>query len=182
MTHWNAETVILALRYAANVHNEQKVPGTPLPYLLHLGQVMTEIAAALQVEPAPDGELSILCAILHDTIEDTDVTRAEVAERFGEAVAAGVDALSKNPSMSKGEGMADSLRRIREQPQAVWKVKLADRITNLQPPPTHWNREKAMRYRAEAEQILEALRDSSPVLAQRLQAKIDNYGALLPQS
>jgi (p)ppGpp synthase/HD superfamily hydrolase len=78
--------------------------------------------------------------------------------------------------------MPDSLRRIRLQPYAVWKVKLADRITNLQGPPAHWSREKAVAYRAEARQILKALGDSSTVLADRILTKIEAYEDLLPES
>jgi (p)ppGpp synthase/HD superfamily hydrolase len=180
MIAWSSETVTRALRFAAEAHNAQKVPGTKLPYLLHLGQVMTEVAAALQVEPADDGELSILCAVLHDTVEDTAVTVEEVAARFGDRVAAGVSALSKDSELPKPQRMPDSLRRIRLQSHAVWKVKLADRITNLQSPPSHWTRTKAMAYREEAGTILEALGDSSPVLAARIRAKIEAYGDLLP--
>ena len=76
--------------------------------------------------------------------------------------------------------MADSLARIREQSHAVWKVKLADRITNLQRPPAHWTREKCMKYREEAREILAALGESSPVLAARLGDRIDNYAELMP--
>jgi (p)ppGpp synthase/HD superfamily hydrolase len=157
------------------------VPGTKLPYLLHLSQVMTEVAAALQIEPAEDSELSILCAVLHDTVEDTAVTVADVAAEFGDAVASGVSALSKDGTLPKAEQMPDSLRRIQLEPPAVWKVKLADRITNLQRPPPHWSHEKAVAYRAQAQQIREALGASSPVLAARLKARIQAYGDVLPE-
>jgi len=42
-------------------------------------------------------------------------------------------------------------------------VKLADAITNLQPPPVHWSREKRARYREEAIEIYSALKDASGV-------------------
>jgi (p)ppGpp synthase/HD superfamily hydrolase len=73
--------------------------------------------------------------------------------------------------------MADSLRRIRLQPKAVWMVKLADRITNLQPPPAYWTKEKAARYRDEAVQIHAALKDADEALAARLMARIEAYRA-----
>ena len=173
-----------ALGFAAKAHRGQEVPGTDLPYLLHLSQLMSEVLTALAVEPAEDGELSVLCAVLHDCVEDVGVTVEEVTTRFGEAVGAGVAALTKSKDKEKfpekTDQMADSLRRIRLQPQAVWKVKLADRITNLQPPPAHWSRAKAERYRAEAVGILEALGEASPVLSGRLRERIERYGALLP--
>ena len=176
------ETITRAIRFAAEAHQGQRVPGTDLPYLLHLAQVAAEVNAALTVEPAPDGELSVLCAILHDTIEDTVVTHEQVARGFGSLVADGVDALSKRPHLPKDQAMADSLERIRQQSTAVWKVKLADRITNLAAPPAHWSREKALGYQAEARRILAALGAASPVLAARLAARIEGYTALLPQA
>jgi len=57
----------------------------------------------------------------------------------------------------------------------VWMVKMADRIANLQPPPAHWTRDKIAAYRDEAAQIHAALRQASPLLAQRLLDKITTY-------
>ena len=175
----NPDTITRALRFAAEAHHGQRFPGTELPYFMHLTQVAAEVQVALLAEPADDGELSVLCAILHDTIEDTDTTHADVAAAFGVTVADGVDALSKRPGLEKSAAMADSLRRIRQQSHAVWKVKLADRICNLQAPPHYWSREKALRYREEARDILAALQDASPVLAARLAARIERYALSL---
>jgi len=47
----------------------------------------------------------------------------------------GVSALSKDEAVPKEKELEDSLHRIREQPAEILMVKLADRITNLQPPP-----------------------------------------------
>jgi (p)ppGpp synthase/HD superfamily hydrolase len=178
---WSAERVTNALRMAALAHQGQTVPGTNLPYLLHLSQVLSEVAAAVDAEPSDDAETSVLCAVLHDIVEDTATTRDEVADRFGDVVAAGVEALSKDPTLPKSAAMTDSLARIRAQPKAVWKVKLADRITNLQPPPPHWSRQKALRYREEAKEILAALGPASPYLESRLAARINQYEDHLPQ-
>ena len=179
----NPDRVTRALRLAAEVHQDQRLPGTDLPYLTHIAQVMAEVQVALLSEPTDlteEGELSVLCAILHDTIEDTDCTYAQLIEAFGQRVADGVDALSKRPHLDKAEAMSDSLNRIRSQPHAIWKVKLADRICNLQAPPHYWSRAKALRYQEEARKILAALQDASPVLAARLSARIECYTALLP--
>ena len=131
-----------------------------------------EIIAALNVEKERDGNLAVQCAILHDTIEDTNITFEQIKSEFGEDVASGVLALTKDDSLPKEVRMSDSLRRIKVQPQEVWMVKLADRITNLQPPPQHWNQEKIIRYREEAIVIYEALKEASPFLASRLADKI----------
>ena len=43
---WSPENVVRAWRVAAKAHQGQTLPGSDLPYLLHLAQVMTEVAAA----------------------------------------------------------------------------------------------------------------------------------------
>jgi len=166
-----------AMRFAAAAHKAQTEQGSDLPYLVHVVSVAAEVIAVLPVEQGLDGDLAVVCALLHDTVEDTAVTLDEVRARFGDAVAAGVDALSKNGALPKGDQMADSLRRIKEQPREIAIVKLADRITNLAEPPKHWSREKREAYRAEAVQIADTLGDASAALEVRLRSRIAAYAA-----
>ncbi len=183
-THWNPDLYARALRFAAEAHVGQAFPGTELPYLLHVTQVAQEVAAATAVEPDLDGDLLVACALLHDTLEDTPVTFSQLEGAFSAAVANGVLALTKRehddqgrPLEGKPAKMADSLERIRRRPREIWCVKLADRITNLQPPPPHWNAAKCNRYRDEARMILSALEGGSAYLAERLRSRISTYGA-----
>lgn len=164
-----------AWRFAAEAHNTQKVPDADLPYLHHLGRVAFVVLEAHQSEVMPDIDLAVICAILHDCIEDQNVDHSELLARFGQPIADGVLALSKNPSLPKSEAMVDSLARIRQQPLAVWCVKLADRISNLQKPPAHWSPEKCLAYRNEAQQILDALGSANQRLASWLQSSIENF-------
>ena len=173
---WSQEAYRQAYRFAAEVHQGQLYPGTGLPYIMHLSFVSVEIIAALRIEPDCDQNLAVQCALLHDVIEDTDRSFEVVQANFGAAVAQGVLALTKDASLARPDRMADSLRRIRQQPGAVWRVKLADRISNLQSPPVHWSADKIACYRAEAQEIHTALKDSSKYLAQRLAEKIETYG------
>ena len=177
--NWSQDSYIKAYRFAAQAHRAQTVPGTGLPYVMHLSFVCMEVIAALQREHEHDGNLAVQCALLHDVIEDTETAYERVQAEFGDAVANGVLALSKDLTLAKSLQLADSLNRIQQQPHAVWMVKLADRITNLQPPPSHWTVEKMVQYREEAQQIHQALRDASPFLAARLLEKIDNYQAFI---
>lgn len=176
---WSQDRYLDALHFAARAHGDQTYPGTEISYILHLSFVAMEVIAALAAEDGTDGDLAVACALLHDTVEDTPTTAAEIESRFGSAIAAGVQALTKDPSLPKPERMPDSLHRIRQHPHAVWKVKLADRICNLQPPPPHWSREKCLRYRDEAQTLLDALGEASPFLAARLDAKITTYPSLI---
>ena len=172
---WSQDTYTAAYRFAAKAHRGQTYPGTDLPYLMHLSFVAMEVMAALTVEPDHDGSLAVQCALLHDTIEDTEVTYDLVAQAFGVAVAQGVLALSKDPSVAKAEKMQDSLDRIRQQPPEVWMVKLADRITNLSVPPAYWTESKIVSYRQEAIQIHRALHTASKYLGARLLSRIEAY-------
>jgi len=172
---WSQDSYIKAYKFAANVHRGQMVPGTDIPYIMHLSFVSMEIIAALNTEQGCNENLAVQCALLHDVVEDTDVTYQQVMEEFGSAVADGVLALSKDKAMAKHLQMTDSLQRIRRQPPEIWMVKLADRITNLQPPPSDWSKEKIERYKTEAVEILNALGEASNFLFSRLREKINAY-------
>jgi len=172
---WSQDRYVEAARFAAEAHRSQTLFDSGLPYLLHVTTVTTEVMAAIAIEPVADPDLAVLCALLHDTIEDCGVTVATLEAQFGPAVAAGVLALSKDPALPRDQAMPDSLRRIQLQPREVWLVKLADRITNLQPPPTRWQAPKIAAYRAEATMIVEALGAASPYLEGRLRSKIAAY-------
>ena len=75
--------------------------------------------------------------------------------------------------------MNDSLKRIKSIPTEIWAVKLADRITNLQPPPPHWDNDRKNRYREEAKLIHSELKGGNEFLARRLERKIEEYGGYL---
>jgi (p)ppGpp synthase/HD superfamily hydrolase len=174
---WSQDRYTAASRFAAVAHAGQHMPGTELPYLLHVTLVAMEVSAALRAVPGHDEDLALQCALLHDTIEDSAVTFEQLEATFGRPVAAGVLALTKDEELPKAEQMPDSLRRIGEQPREIWLVKLADRVVNLQPPPKHWARDKIEAYKAESRTILAALGAASPLLASRLAEKIEAYGA-----
>lgn len=101
-------------------------------------------------ETTYDSNLAIQCAILHDVIEDTEFTYQDIKIEFGENVANGVLALTKEKSiLLKDQQMKDSLKRIKHQPYEIWIVKMADRISNLYHPPFYWKKEKMVLYKEE---------------------------------
>lgn len=173
---WSPDRYLAALHFAADRHADQRVPGSDRPYLVHVVAVAAEVMRGHALAPLPDPDLAIACALLHDVVEDTATSEAEVAAAFGAEVAAGVAALSKDPALPKDQQLDDSLARIRTCSPEVWAVKLADRITNLQEPPPHWSAAKRVSYRADAERILTALADGHAPLAARLRERIDAYG------
>ena len=171
---FSPDRYLAALHFAAEKHLQQKFPGTELPYLVHVVTVASEVIAHLPALNLAQPDLAVGCALLHDTLEDTATTHEELVARFGGAIAAGVQALTKRDVPDK---MADSLRRIREQPREIWVVKLCDRIANMDAPPHYWTAEKRAAYRQEALAIADALGSASSVLDARLRARIAAYPA-----
>jgi len=174
---WSQERYLKALHFASIWHNEQKIPGTELPYVIHPVAVAMEVIAAFQFEAGiTDLDFCIECALLHDIIEDTKADYGAVLKDFGKKTADGVLALTKNSKYSdKSEAMRDSLARIKDQPFEISLVKIADRISNLRKPPFYWTREKTKNYSNEALIILNELGKEGSYLSKRLEQKIEDY-------
>ena len=180
---WSREKYFKALKFAAEAHKDQLMPGTDMPYIVHVSLVAMEIISALAEEKVDKPNLAVQCALLHDCLEDTYIIYDEIVNRFGSYVADGVLALSKDGAIGVSEDeykrdllqLKDSIERIKKQPREIWMVKLADRIANLQPPPHYWTDEHINNYRKGAELILEELGSTSEVLGERLSVKIDKY-------
>ena len=169
------------LAFALKAHKEQKTPDG-LPYSFHIVSVANEIINSLSMHRVSydEANVAITCALLHDVYEDTDEKVSKYTIEFPsqnvDVVTMGVAALTKDETLpSKQKQMKDSLTRLKRMPNCVQMVKLADRITNLDPAPLFWNKAKRESYVKEAKMIHEALKDSNPYLAEKLQNKIDSY-------
>ncbi|MFC0036942.1 HD domain-containing protein [Actinomadura rayongensis] len=121
-----------AARAALAWHGDQTRP-TGVPYVEHLLE-----ALEAQVRGAGVTDLGVLAAtLLHDVVEDTSATIADVEARFGADVAELVDWVTKPPAggagrQAKRAAKAAYLRRLRDAPWRAVQVKLADRISNVQ--------------------------------------------------
>ena len=101
------------------------------PYITH------PVAVAGIVVDMQLDHVSVMGALLHDVLEDTDVERSELASAFGEELAHVVDGLSKLTSLewrSKEEAQAESFRKMllaMVSDIRVILIKLADRLHNM---------------------------------------------------
>ena len=102
-----------------------------VPYISHPIAV-----ASILADKRLDAQ-TLIAAILHDTIEDTDVAREDVATEFGESVARLVDGVSKLDQLkfsSREEAQAESFRKLMlamSDDVRVIIIKLADRLHNM---------------------------------------------------
>jgi guanosine-3',5'-bis(diphosphate) 3'-pyrophosphohydrolase len=170
-----------ALKFAALKHSKsnQTIPGSNLPYVVHLSNVAMEVLIAAKYTKKFNIGLALQVSLLHDTIEDTNTNADELSKHFGDDVADGVMALTKNKLLPKIQQMSDSLSRIKKQPKEIWAVKLSDRITNLQSPPSHWKYQKKQKYQDEAMIILDELKEGNEYLSKRLREKIMEYNTYI---
>jgi guanosine-3',5'-bis(diphosphate) 3'-pyrophosphohydrolase len=166
-----------AIKFAAKRHTDknQVIPGTTLPYVVHLSNVAMEVLIAAANTEKFDSGFAVQVALLHDVLEDTDTDFDEIANEFGKEIAQAVLALTKDSKIPKENRMDDSLNRIKQLQKEVWAVKLADRITNLQTPPAHWSVEKITEYWKQAVLICNSLKDGNEYLENRLLQKISGY-------
>ena len=167
------------LVFAADKHKDHMMKGKDIPYIVHVCGVATEIFVASNYTPLFNLEYAIQVALLHDTLEDTDAEYAEIGKLFGAGVAEAVLALTKFSNLPQEQQMNDSLQRIKKREKEVWAVKLADRITNLQPPPKDWGNEKIIKYKDDAINILNQLAEGNDFLAERLRNRIEEYSGYL---
>ena len=149
--------------------------GDKIEYINHIGTVVFEIINASKNTLNFNLELATKCALVHDTIEDTNFSAEDVEREYGKQVLEGVSALTKNTQLEKHLQMIDSLNRIKVQPKEIWAVKMADRICNLYAPPYYSDKSKKEKYLEEAKTIYESLKEGNDYLAKRLLGKIETY-------
>lgn len=126
----NIELVHRAYVYAAKMHKGQ-VRKSGEPYLSH------PIETAFVLANMKMDDVTIAAALLHDVLEDTEATHAELAEMFGEEVARLVDGVTKVSKIhfaSNEEYQAENLRKMlmaMTNDIRVILIKLADRLHNV---------------------------------------------------
>ncbi|OAF12231.1 phosphohydrolase [Bradyrhizobium centrolobii] len=157
-----------AAELAARRHNGMARKGRGNePYINHLAEVANLLAAATD---GADPEL-VAAGWLHDTIEDTDTTREELAQTFSERVASLVVECTDDMSLPKAE------RRRRQVVDAPKKsadarlIKIADKISNIgariHPDPSAEERDDLIDYTAWAEQVVAGCRGGNQWLDTR---------------
>ena len=139
----NMDRVNLAVDYAREKHKDQKRKDGS-PYVIH-PLAVAEIVAELGLD-----EETILGALLHDCIEDTDASFDEIVKLFGQTCAELVEGVTKLTRANFTSNEQEQMENLRKMFMAMSKdirvvlIKIADRLHNM----------RTMQYQTPAKQLL----------------------------
>ena len=150
--------VLKAAHFAAKRHSGQRRKGAAAePYINHLLEVVQLVSSALS---EPDTNL-VIAALLHDTIEDTGVTKEELIQTFGADVADLVVEVTDDKSLPKAERKRMQIVNAPKISFRAQVIKLADKISNLRAiltsPPADWSVERKREYFEWVKQVVDGL-------------------------
>ncbi|WP_248928635.1 HD domain-containing protein [Paenibacillus hamazuiensis] len=115
-----------AIEFAAKAHEKQRRKGTDIPYISHpfaVGMLLVEAGCSEEV---------VAAGLLHDTLEDTEVTEEELEAHFGPRVLEIVRGCSEpDKSAPWEERKRHTLEFLQTAPLAVRQVACADKLHNL---------------------------------------------------
>ena len=154
-----------ALAFAAHKHRDQRRKDAEAsPYINHpiaLAEVLAGEGGVTDVEV-------LAAALLHDTIEDTDTSLAELQEQFGARIAAMVAEVTDDKNLPKAERKRLQIEHAAGLSPGAKLVKLADKICNLRDvadrPPSKWELERRQEYFEWAKRVIDGLRGIHPAL------------------
>jgi (p)ppGpp synthase/HD superfamily hydrolase len=136
-----------ALNFAAQKHTDQRRKGERQePYINHL----TEVAELLATHTGGKDIELVIAGALHDTIEDTGTTHAELLKEFGQNVADIVRECTDDKSLPKAERKRLQAENALHKSDSARMIKIADKISNLRSilgsPPPNWSNERKLEY------------------------------------
>lgn len=158
--------LLKALQFAAVKHQYDRRGGYDrLPYINHL----IKVANGLVNRCGFTEDTLLLAAVLHDIVEDTDVTGEELAERFGHEVAAIVLELTDDMSLSYEARKQRQLETASQLSRGARIIRLADKASNIEDIfsyPLDWSLDKKEAYLKNSAQIAAIIKGEHPRLDQ----------------
>jgi guanosine-3',5'-bis(diphosphate) 3'-pyrophosphohydrolase len=143
------------------------------PYINHLAEVANLLSIATE---GADAEL-VVAGWLHDTIEDIETTHRELAEKFGERVAAFVVEVTDDMALPKDERRREQVVEAPRKSPGAKLIKMADKISNIRarilPRPNQDARDDLIDYLAWAEKVVQGCRGINAVLDRTFDETVD---------
>ena len=174
--------LLAALDFAAEKHRAQRRKSAgDVPYINHPIQVAWFLAEVGGVE---DEEV-LAAAALHDTLEDTATTRAELEAAFGPVVCRLVEEVTDDKSLPKAERKRLQIVNAPGLSAAAALIKLADKIANvgdlIHAPPLDWTMQRVGDYLDWAEAVVRALPKVNAALEARFAAVLTEGRRVIQQ-
>jgi guanosine-3',5'-bis(diphosphate) 3'-pyrophosphohydrolase len=157
--------LLRALEFAAAKHRDQRRKGRGAsPYINH----PIEVARALaDVGGVSDPEI-LSAAILHDTVEDTQTTPAELEERFGARIRSLVEEMTDDKKLSQPERKRLQIVHAPTLSPGARLIKLGDKLCNVRDvihdPPPSWDPVRRKAYLNWAGEVVDQIRGTNPAL------------------
>ena len=150
-----------ALAFAAHKHRDQRRKDAEAsPYINH----PIALAEVLAGEGGVADAEVLAAALLHDTIEDTDTSRAELEREFGARIASMVAEVTDDKSLPKADRKRLQIEHAAGLSQGAKLVKLADKICNLRDisasAPVNWSLQRQQEYFDWAKAVIDQVRGS----------------------
>ena len=160
--------ILKALEFAAHKHRDQRrKDALASPYINH----PIALANVLSREGGVTDPVVLAAALLHDTVEDTETTPAELREAFGEKIAGIVAEVTDDKSLPKAERKRLQIEHAAAISREAKLVKLADKICNVRDvadhPPAKWDLARRREYFDWAKRVVDRLRGVHPELERR---------------
>jgi (p)ppGpp synthase/HD superfamily hydrolase len=157
--------VARALDFAARKHSNQRRKGEAgEPYVNHLAEVARLVAEATEGQDP----VAVVAALLHDTIEDTGTSHAELEREFGAEVAAVVVEVTDDKSLPKTERKRLQEENAPHKSRRAKLVKIADKTSNLRSiaksPPMEWDLKRQQDYFDWAARVVAGCRGTNATL------------------
>jgi len=151
--------IIQAAHFAADKHRDQRRKGIRnTPYINH----PLEVADRLRRIGGVDDPAVLAAAILHDTIEDTNTTRAELARIFGNDIAALVAELTDEPGLTWQQRKRQEIDHAPHLSDRAKMIKIVDKTCNVSDtitnPPGEWTLSRRRDYLEFAELVADGCR------------------------
>ena len=151
--------ILKALGFAARKHKDQRRRDVEAsPYINHPITLANILCNEAHVT---DNEV-ICAALLHDTVEDTDTTEAELAQEFGATICGIVMDVTDDKVLRKRERKQRQIDHAAHISDKAKLVKLADKISNLRDmascPPAGWDLDRRREYFDWAKAVIDRLR------------------------
>jgi guanosine-3',5'-bis(diphosphate) 3'-pyrophosphohydrolase len=161
----DAAILLAAIEFASRKHSMQRRKNEEeSPYINH----PIAVAHLLADTGGITDPITLMAAVLHDTIEDTETTPSELDERFGKRVRKLVEEMTDDKSLDKVERKRLQIEHSPHLSHRAKEIKLADKIANVRDvtdsPPADWSLARRIEYLDWTEKVVARCRGTNPAL------------------